>query len=50
MEKSRIAAKQPAVLSLDQEPTTGVNVDARGTSRSVTGPTKEPGSSRSSFQ
>ena len=35
MEKPRIAAKQPAVLSLDREPTIGVNVDARGINRSV---------------
>src|SRR5687767_5900214 len=28
----------------------GVNVDARGTNRSVTGLTKEPGSSRSNLQ
>ena len=50
MEKPRIAAKEPEVLTLERERTIGVNVDARGTNRSVTGPTKEQGSSRSSLQ
>ncbi len=49
MEKPLIAAKQPAVLSLEPGTTTGVNADGRRTNRSVTGPTKEPGSRRLSF-
>ena len=51
MEKPRIAAKQPAVLSVGPGNLLLVSMwTLEGPSRSVTGPTKEPDSSRSSFQ
>ena len=46
MEKPRIAAKQPEVLTLEAGTYYWCQCGARGTNRSVMGPTKEPGSSR----